>query len=490
LTQGTTQSLIGVALSRSLAIVVTVTVFLGVTAQPAAAAASPANQTESRLPAAIFSQPPKDSGTLFGGTSIDLRAKGYVEEEFFASGTANRYRMKDPLKTAQIVDGEHQYITRILVRRPTDPKRFNGRVLVEWFNVSGSQDAEFVFGAVRNHVLEEGYAWVGVSAQLVGVNALKTSNPKRYGQLSLTASNDDPLGGQLDERSDVLSWDVYTQVANALRNPPGGIDPLGGLRPTLYLAVGESQSAQRLSQYYNAVLPLYKHTFDGFLLYDRLLGGMRTDLGTKMLTFGSEIIRQSFGAAPADNTNLRVWEVAGAGHLSYDETAGYWDEQFIRNGVLRALDGHAISLSQTFIGCDNYPLWSRVPNEHVLAAGLEALAKWVTVGTPPATAERLRGDDNGKLYRDSLGRVSGGIRLAAYDAPISMNTGGNSGPGFACALGGSHQDYSPGQLRQLYGTPENYVAKVTAITQKAVRDGFILEADAARTIKEAGAVKF
>jgi hypothetical protein len=469
----------------------TIMASLGIAILSRAAATGSTQRAGNQLPVAVFSASPDASGKPFGSTAIDLRARGYVEEEFLASGKAKRYRMKDPLGTAQLVDGGHPYTTRILVRRPIDPGKFNGRVLIEWFNVSGSQDAEFVFGAIRDHLLDEGFAWIGVSAQLVGINALKSANPRRYGQLSLSASNTDPLGGTLDERSDVLSWDVYTQVADALRRPPGGgVDPLGGLKPTLFLAVGESQSAQRLSQYYNSILPLHMQTFDGFLLYDRLLGGMRTDLGTKLLTFGSEILRQSFGAAPADNDNLRVWEVAGAAHLSYEENAGYWDEQFTRNNVLRALDGHAITLSQTFVGCDNYPLWSRVPNGHVLAAGLDALVRWVTVGTPPPKAERLLGDENGKLHRDNLGRVSGGIRLAAYDAPTAMNTGANSGPGFACALAGSHQDYTPAQLRLLYGTPENYVAKVMAITQQAVRDGFLLEADAERTIRDARTVRF
>jgi hypothetical protein len=489
MTRTAAQSRIGAALSRATSFVFTV-VAMSVTAQPAAAATASARPAESQLPAAVFSQPPADSGTPFGSTSMDLRSKGYVEEELFAGGKANRYRLKDPLGTAQIVDGGHRYVTRILIRRPSDPVNFNGRVLVEWLNVSGSQDLDIVFGAMRNHLVAEGYAWVGVSAQLVGVNALKTANPKRYGQLRLAASNNDPLGGKLDAASDVLSWDVYTQIANALRRSTGGIDALGGLKPNLILAVGESQSAQRLSNYYNAIHPLYKQAFDGFFLYDRLLTGMRTDLGTKMLTTGTETVRHAFGSAPADDANLRVWEIAGSSHVSHDEAVSWLDEQFARNGVVRALDGHPITFQQIFIGCENYPLLSRVPNGDVLNAGLEALIQWITRGTPPPTAERLRGDENGKLYRDNLGRVSGGIRLAAYDAPTAMNTGLNSGPGIGCPLAGSHQSYSPQQLRQLYGTPENYVARVTAITQKAVSDGFLLQSDAARTISEAREVKF
>jgi Alpha/beta hydrolase domain len=460
----------------------------GIIISPCAAATASTQRAESALPVATFSLPPDASGKPFGSTSMDLGAKGYVEEEFFASGKANRYRIKDPLGTAQVVDGGHPYTTRILVRRPTDPKKFNGKVLVEWLNVSTFQDLDMVFAATRAHLLDSGYLWVGVSAQVQGVNGLKTWNAKRYAQLSLAASNDDPLGGKLDLTSDVLSWDAYAQVANAFRTPHGGIDPLGGLKPELIIAAGESQSAQRLSNYYNSIHPLHKRTFDAFFLYDRVIGALRTDLGTKMLSFGSEALGGS--APPPDNDNLRVWEVAGASHVSYDEAFPYLEEQYTRHGVIRAFDGHPYTLTDTFVGCEVLPIYSRVPNGDVLDAGLEALVKWVTVGTPPASAERLLRDEKGRLVRAGEGRVSGGIHLAAYDAPIAKNMGINTGAGFACGLAGSHQDYSPAQLRQLYGTPDNYVARVTAVSQKAVRDGFLLETDAEKTIREAKAVKF
>jgi hypothetical protein len=155
-----------------------------------------------------FTVPPAGSGTPFGSTSLDLAASEYVESEYLASGTAHRYRIKDPLKTAETVDDNHPYTTRILVRRPAQAAKFNGTVIVEWFNVTLSQDVDFIFAASREHLLAQGYAWVGVSAQLVGANALKAANPTRYASVNLTASNDDPAGGVLDARADVLSWDV------------------------------------------------------------------------------------------------------------------------------------------------------------------------------------------------------------------------------------------------------------------------------------------
>jgi hypothetical protein len=456
-------------------------------------------QTTNALPAqATFTLPPANSGSPFGSTSIDLPSKGYVEQEFLVSGIANRYRIKDPLKTAEIVDGGHPYMTRILVRRPKTLANFNGIVLVEWYNVTGQQDLDFVFGATRNHLLEQGYAWVGVSAQIAGVNALRARNPARYANLSLAASNVDPAGGTLDVDfhcvpcgpvpGDVLSWDIYTQIGKVLRTP-GPLDPLGGLKPKLVIATGESQSAARLSKYYNSILPLYPDVFDGFLLYDRLQGVLRTDIKTKLLSFGSEATRTMQGAAPPDAANFRAWEVAGASHLSLDEMRSYMDDQVLRNGITRHTDGTPSNLTDVFVGCANSPVYSRVSNGDVLSAGLEALITWVKRGKAPSVAPRMGADAQGKLARDSEGRVSGGIRLAAYDAPIAVNLGANSGPGF-CVIAGSHQDFSPAELCHRYGSPQNYVARVTEVTRKARSEGFLLKPDADRTIREARSVSF
>lgn len=436
------------------------------------------------LPAAQVSLPPANTGTPFGKTSTNLAARSYVEQEFFVSGSANRYRLDAKFsKDAEVIDRGHAYRTRILVRRPVSAKKFNGTVIVEWFNVTGMQDMDFVYAAVREHLIDQGYAWVGVSAQLVGLDALKKVNPARYGSLTLAASNDDPKGGKIDERGDVLAWDAWTQVGNMLRHP-GRIDPLGGLKPKLIIASGESQSAMRLSQYYNTVYPLTKGTWDGFLLYDRLLTGFRPDVGTRMISFGSEVVHSQFGPAPADTEHLRVWEPAGAAHISYDEVVPYLEEQFLRNGIRIGKDGKPFNFSGEFAGCSADPLWSRVPNGQVLDTAVEALVAWIKTGKAPPSAPRLVDGPDGKLLRDAEGRVSGGIRLAAYDAPRAVNKGLNPGA-FPCPLPGSHRDFTPAEMCARYGSHAGYVDKVIAVTRKAQKDGFLLQSDAEKTISEA-----
>ena len=85
----------------------------------------------------------------FFASNHDLPTHGYVEEEFYFQGTANRYNTPS-LTTGTVIDGDHPYLTRMLVRRPADRKRFNGTVLVEglrWLRRSRVRRATVAAGA-------------------------------------------------------------------------------------------------------------------------------------------------------------------------------------------------------------------------------------------------------------------------------------------------------------------------------------------------------
>jgi hypothetical protein len=115
-------------------------------------AGSVAGASASGSPTATESQPvphPTVSGPIPGQpaslSAVDLGPRGYVEQEFFVEGTARAYEPAGPLGQ----DGRWNvqstttapYRTRVLVRRPKDPAKFNGVVEVEWLNVSGGLDA-------------------------------------------------------------------------------------------------------------------------------------------------------------------------------------------------------------------------------------------------------------------------------------------------------------------------------------------------------------
>ena len=83
---------------------------------------------------------------------------------------------------------EAPFRTRFVVRRPSDPQRFSGTVVVEWHNVSAGIDAAPDWGFFHRHLAAQGHAWVGVSAQKVGIDGggfvegihLKLLAPERY----------------------------------------------------------------------------------------------------------------------------------------------------------------------------------------------------------------------------------------------------------------------------------------------------------------------
>src|ERR1700678_1455444 len=66
---------------------------------------------------------------IFFSSNHELAAHGYVEEEFVIRGTASRFTTPES-KTGAVQNTGHPYETRIVVRRPLDPKRFNGTAIV------------------------------------------------------------------------------------------------------------------------------------------------------------------------------------------------------------------------------------------------------------------------------------------------------------------------------------------------------------------------
>ncbi len=407
----------------------------------------------------------------------DLSDFGYVEEEYFVEGRAARYDTP-ALGTGTIVSSGHPYRTRIVVRRPVNPKRANGIVLFEWQNVSAGFELDAHWGPSWPHFVRKGYTWIGVSAQRVGVHGfgipgldrgLRDWSPARYGSLDVTD------GGTVID--DSLSYDVFAQSAQAVLEPTG-IDPLEGIRVKKAFAVGASQSAGRLTVYHNSIHPLHG-LFDGFYL---LVGGgpLRTDLDVKVLRYLSEndLLRSGPGRRQDDSDVLRTHEVAGAGHSSYVSDV-YRTPIFLR-------DFGSIPFPAT---CD-LPPFSRVPGYHVINRNYDQLEKWTRLGVAPPTSPRIDFDesvDPPVIVRDSLGIAVGGIRLAAVEAPTALNSGENSGSSPFCALYGTHQPFDDATLQALYPSHGAYVSRVVSTVLENLFEGFIPLVEAVETIKEAAA---
>jgi Alpha/beta hydrolase domain len=402
----------------------------------------------------------------FYATDMDLASRGFVEQEFFIQGTATRYATV-PLASGTVISTGNPYETRIVVRRPVSERRFNGTVLVEWQNVTAGHDLDAHWLASADHLISEGYAWVGVSAQRVGVHqpvsGLKSWSPVRYGSLDVTA------GGTILD--DSLSYDIYSQAAQALRHP-AGIDPMGGLHPQRLIAIGASQSEGRLVLYHNSIHPL-AGMFDAFFLH---IGGgtLRTDLDVKVFKMNSET--EVAGGVPRlpDSDRLRSWEVAGASHV---------DRQFVdAQAPLDARDGITPASSV----CTNPPL-SQVPFRFALNSAIDLLVRWERFGIAPPSAPRIELASAAPpvvIARDEHGNALRGVRLPQHAVPTATNTGVNSGTGF-CRLFGSHVDFDQATLDALYRNHGAYVAGIAEATAVALRSRWIGLADAEQTIRDA-----
>ena len=411
----------------------------------------------------------------------DLKSRGYVEQEFFVEGTASRYETPS-METGKVTDDGHSYKTRIVVRRPESASRFNGTVIVEWNNVTAGHDLDIDWYQSHDYFMRAGYVWIGVTAQRIGVEALKVWNAERYGSLDVTE------GGRIT--NDALCYDVFANVGRMVRKP-GSPDVLGGLKAQRVIATGHSQSAGRLGVYVNSVHPLAP-VFDAVVLHG---GGakVRTDLDIKVWKLLSEtdVLNQAAQRQP-DTNKYRTWEVAGDSHVDTQFTAssralGTRDGNPVAPGSNPGGRGNvANSSSPTPPSCDRPP-YSHVPFYQVMDAAFDHLVKWIKDGTLPPTAPPIETTSAGPpavFARDKMGNALGGIRLAEHAVPTGVNTGQNSGAGF-CRLYGSHEDFDAATIAALYPTHAAYVGAVRKITQENLRAGYILKPEADATIAAA-----
>lgn len=434
----------------------------------------------------------------------DFATLGYQETEFSVEGMATSYELEGGRGQDgrwDVVPGaEAPFRTRFVVRRPLDSGRFSGTVVVEWHNVSGGVDAAPDWGFFHRHLAAQGHAWVGVSAQKVGIDGggfaesihLKLLAPERY--------------GVLDHPGDAWSFDIFTQVG-ALFQMPGAENPLGGLVPNSLIAAGESQSAAGLVTYINAIDP-HTQLFNGFFVHGRpgvgvsidgefisSTGGgfeatrraisakrerIRHDVRVPVLVLQSETDVVLLGGGLAeqpDSENIRTWEMAGAAHAdTYTVGAGRHDDGTLSPERMAQL---LLPTTNLMIETTDTPINAGPQQHYVSQAALAHLARWVRGGEPPPPADRLAVDEAGAGFRlDENGLAIGGIRTPWVDVPIAVMSGlGQSGRSFAMLFGRT-EPFGEEALLALYpGGKAEYLKRFERSLDSTIAAGFILEDD-------------
>ena len=440
------------------------------------------------------------------GISYDFESVGYVYEEFFFEGDAVGYEHAGTFKRDgkwRVEEGDSApFKTRMIVVRPKDPADFSGTVFVEWFNVTGGVDAGPTLLMGHNQILRSGAAWVGVTTQAVGVTGgeetvqsdtvdipqggLVNSDPARYGTLT--------------HPGDLYSYDIFTQTAAAISGEGDGVDPMAGLHVERVIAMGQSQSAARLTTYVNAVHPLVG-AYDGFLIHSRVtapapLGegqadvvdptipdgtGIRSDTDVPVFIFETEydVIGGYAGARQPDSKNVRLWEVAGTSHIDA-YTGGAYSITDLGDGAaeLALLDpatagGGALGCAQPLNAGGQYV---------VLMAVMSHLEEWVRDGTAPRKFPRLDVTGEGdsiEAVRDELGIATGGVRTPLVDVPLAANTGHATNTPNFCRVMGVQEPFDAATLAELYpnGSHE-YVEAFDEAVDRAVKKGIWLEPEA------------
>jgi hypothetical protein len=487
--------------------------------------------------------PAGQHGFPYGSSSLNLAALGYSEQEYLISGTARAFIPTAPLQANGRWSVKPNpgitapYTTRIIVRRPINPTRFSGTVVVEWDNASGGDDVNSDWYYMHEEIVRQGYVYVGVTTQYRSVQtdiAWESGSASRYASLFHPGESYD--------------YDIFSQagwVTTHARN--GDPRPLGDLtdRVRAVIATGFSQSAAWLTTYVNAIHRL-NPVYAGFLIHDHgsdaplsldvadfagdpIPGNvpvtpfidtpypmqLRNDQNVPVLVTLSEFGLSDFGTAAArtfhlqpDSAHIRVWEFTGAPHI---------DGGFVKDITADAAktDG-----SSTVDPCDGPPGIGIIVTGQGTRASLTALSRWANGAEAPRSAPRMSlvvpnppdsFEESVTFNRDpATGIAIGGIRLPAVAVPTATLNGNRSdldeltwGPGGQCYLVGAYDPWNhdsdlwDGQagldpsptpepdLQVLYPSHQSYVERVAAAALQSVKDGYLRPADGVNLVLDA-----
>jgi len=456
------------------------------------------------LPVPATAQPPLSSANRSGTEFSDLVKAGYVEEEFYLSGVG-------PAITARgdaLFDAP--YITRILVRRPADPAKFNGTVVIEPFSWFGERGAGWIL--TRDYLLRKGYAYVGYTLNInkpaadpkfppgdgeaeagapdpnhlyTGIVNFDFMREYDYARYAPLGSYYDPARFRRGGAPDPFvpqSQAIGAQLALLLKSnlPTGPMDKLQVERVYVnswavtaqvwmdYLDQGRHQSWRMPDG-----RPLIDAYMTGKMAFGEVGGDvvrvprkMPADVPVVTIYSQSELMHDVLeGIALPPDTNqpmLRYYEVTGMPHLRMADL-GTQHREFLAGDVGKGDDPQCQTLYDE-------------PVEVVAAALLDAMDKWVRTGQPMPKAPRVVRQGNG-VVRDGTSRnMIGGVRppwIMVPSATYLTEQETNCGLVYDTKLALPAE-----QLRQLYSSYRAYVKKFEAAKRTAIRQGYLLEADA------------
>ncbi|CDO36029.1 alpha/beta hydrolase domain-containing protein [Novosphingobium sp. KN65.2] len=445
-------------------------------------------------------QPPLSSATRKtnpGTEYVDLAAAGYVEEEFYLSGQA-------PAITA---DGKAlfdvPYITRILVRKPADPAKFNGTVVIAPFTWIGERAAGWIL--TRDYLVRHGYAFVGYTLNInkpaqdpkthtdpnwqpdpepanLNFDFMRRFDYARYAPLGTYYDPQRFRRGSIPDPFVPQSQAIGGELAMLLKsNLPNG--PMAGLNVERVYVNSWAVTAQVWMDYLDQGRHQQWRMPDGRPLIDAYMTGRMTfgEVGGDVIRVPrrmpedapfvtvysqSEAMYDAVAGvelpADSDRPKLRFYEITGMPHLRMADL-GTEEVEDLPADVGKSDDPKCNTLYDE-------------PAELVVSAMLDRMDQWVRHEVPMPKAERLQRKGNSIARDPKYGNMIGGVRPPWVMAPAAVYwTEQEAQCGMVYE---TKQPYSRTELRRLYGSYSNYLRKFEAAKKRAVQEGFLLAEDA------------
>jgi hypothetical protein len=433
--------------------------------------------------------------------SLDLADVGYVEEEYFVSGTANVYQYDATGKQVEIKTPAVPYTTVILVRRPTDPARFSGRVQLEMSHPQFGVTTQ-IWAHNHKKFIADGDAWVRVTNSRGGMAGSSLGVAKQYDPVRYAA---------LNFPEDGLNWDVIGQIGNMLKSN-ASVSPLQGYQVRhLFMEGFSGAGAITLiwSNEFSRILRLANGDpiVDGFVVGEPsgypLINSQSTPLPStdprqKVIPPGVPVVKLHTRPEPATQRRpdsdtpgdlYRTYEVAGAAHTD-NYTNPFDFPTFVQVS--------ATPWAQTNL----YPFtcqWKMndFPFAQQWQLSIDVIERWASQPssgpgsrwTPPH-GERIQLNADGTIAKDTYGNDVGGVRSPAVDVPIATYYDTNlplpGDRGFCSNTTVGHvEPFSKAKLQQLYPNHADYVRKVRQSAMRLEREGWLLPADADEAIQQA-----
>lgn len=432
---------------------------------------------------------------------------GYVEEEYFISGTANVYERQDGGKGIRFADAP--YKNRILVRKPQDAAGFSGNVVIEILNSTSCFDIDRIWALTSTHIMNHGDIYVGITSKPNVIAALRRFDLERYAPLSwknpLVYGIPDERMGNLaghshKETEDGLFWDMLMDLGRLLKSsvPENPIHDYWNTHSFLYLA-GWSQSGGYMIRYIRDFAQHEgKDIFDGYFscgsislctpnlnqedLTD-ILSQERTlnDLDKPYIDIHTESDNAQWGNADARQTKspfYRVYDITGSSH----DTTTTMEEYFSGDADLEK-----IGMTLAFPGKEPHP--NSYPYEYAYHAALELLYQWVCEGKEPMRIAPVEYDGDFVNIRGEDGNSIGGWRLPMITCPVCAFTN-HSTPlrpelALSSALYGYENPYSVEKLAKRYGSLKNYRKIIATETDRCIDAGLLIAEDRENYIERA-----